>query len=732
MTFPVPPNEDERLRALSGYGAVDTAPEPELDRIVRLAATLFDAPIALVSLIGETRNFFKARVGVGICESPRDISFCAHALVAEDVLVIPDAAADPRFAANPLVVSGPALRFYAGAPLVTSQGHAIGTLCVIDGRPRPDLSDRERDVLRALAAIAMDALNNRMLKLTKRAALQLARTTADAIVCTSEDGVVAFWNRAAERTFGWSRDEAVGRPLDLLIPERFRAAHNAGFARVAGGGARHLGDKPVEIIAARKDGTELPVELSLAVWRDEAGMQAGAIIRDVSERRRAQERLHHLTHFDRLTGLPNRVSFIESVSAAIGAGRGFTLFKMGLDRFKDVNATLGLQTGDELLKRTAERIEDLAGRLAGPGALVARLGADEFGLLLTGCVEEAVADAAASRLLQSFEEPLAAPGGGVRLAASVGVVLCPAGPTSDEADAMLENGLLALRHAKSEGGGRRQMFRPRLRDQLNERRRLEGELKAAFDKGEFELFYQPQVRLSDRAIVGAEALLRWRHPERGLLAPAAFLSTLERSALAAPVGDWAIGRGCRFAAAMEARGRPIRVGVNLFPAQFRAGDLVATVDGALAASGLRPDLLELEITETTVLQVDDHVIGPLSRLRERGVGIAFDDYGTGYASLSLLKRYPLTRLKIDREFVRDLEANPDDAAIVRAVLAMGASLNFEVIAEGIETDIQALFLRLLGCGEAQGYLFGRPMPAASLEEVLFGTEARGARAERAA
>jgi EAL domain-containing protein (putative c-di-GMP-specific phosphodiesterase class I) len=278
---------------------------------------------------------------------------------------------------------------------------------------------------------------------------------------------------------------------------------------------------------------------------------------------------------------------------------------------------------------------------------------------------------------------------------------------------------LALSRAKAEGGGRYEFFQAGFRQQVSARRTLEEELRRAFGNGEFELYYQPQVRLSDGVIEGAEALLRWQHPERGLLLPGAFLPTLDRMSLAAAVGEWTIDTGCAFAAGLPGRGLPgIRLGVNLFAAQFRSGNLVSSVTGALAQSGLPATDLELEITENIVLRHDDAMTGPLRELRSLGVGIAFDDYGTGYASLSMLKRFPLTRLKIDREFIRDLVADPDDAAIVRAVLALGQSLGFEVIAEGIETAEQAAFLVAHGCDEGQGYLYGRPMPGAQFASLL--------------
>ncbi len=452
----------------------------------------------------------------------------------------------------------------------------------------------------------------------------------------------------------------------------------------------------------------------LATWNDGDQLQVGSIIRDVSERHRARERVRYLTHFDRLTDLPNRTHFLEKIDEALTTMGRFTLIKMGLDRFKTVNGTMGMAVGDLVLTEAARRLREVAG----PGALVARLGADEFGVLVSGSDDPVAADAIGQGLLQRMGEPFHVGASVCHLGASVGIVLCPGLSHFDVADAALKAALLALQHAKMAGGRRCEVFRPQLGRQADDRHQLEEELRQAFARGEFELHFQPQVTLPDARLVGAEALLRWRPPLRGLLSPAVFLPILETSEMAVDVGRWILRQGCSFAAEAASKGTPIRMGVNLFAAQLRDTAFFDEILAALAATRLPNHLLELEITETTVLDLDESMITPLRRLRDLGVKVAFDDYGTGYASLSLLKRYPLTRLKIDREFVRDLDTDPDDAAIVKAVIAMGASLGLEVIAEGIETAEQAAALFTFGCREAQGYLFGKPVSANEFRHLL--------------
>ncbi len=712
--FPFPVDEPRRLEALRSYRLDGTVPEAEFDHVVRLASDIFEVPTALVSFVEEDQQFFKARVGFDACETSRDVSFCAHALMSDDVLIIPDARADERFASNPLVTGHPFVRFYAGAPIVTPRGQRLGSVCVIDTEPRASFTDREQRILQGLAKVVVDHLERRRLDVVRRAAMKMASTTPDAIVCSDESGTISFWNAAAERMFGFSRVEAVGSALTSIVPPEFRAGHEAGMARVLLGGERRLAGKTVEIRGQRRDGEQFPIELSLATWKDGDQLQVGSIIRDVSERHRARERVRHLTDFDRLTDLPNRAQFLEKIDEALTTSGRFTLLKMGLDRFKAVNGTMGMATGDLVLTEAARRTREAAG----PGALVARLGADEFGILIAGSDDPIAADAIGHGLLQRMGEPFHVGGSVCHLGASVGIVLCPGLSHFDVADAALKAALLALQHAKMAGGRRCQVFQPQLGRQADDRHRIEEELRQAFARDEFELHFQPQVTLPDARLVGAEALLRWRHPLRGLLSPAVFLPILETSEMAVDVGRWILRRGCAFAAEAAARGTPIRVGVNLFAAQLRDAAFFDDVLAALASTGLPSHLLELEITETTVLGLDESVIAPLRRLRDLGVKIAFDDYGTGYASLSLLKRYPLTRLKIDREFVRDLDTDADDAAIVKAVLAMGASLGLEVIAEGIETAEQAATLAAFGCREAQGYRFGKPMPAAAFRQLL--------------
>ncbi|PHK95373.1 hypothetical protein CR162_08570, partial [Pseudoroseomonas rhizosphaerae] len=388
--------------------------------------------------------------------------------------------------------------------------------------------------------------------------------------------------------------------------------------------------------------------------------------RDVTEEKRAREALLHLAYHDPLTGLPNRARFNEIAREGEAGQPPAALMLLDLDGFKHVNNRLGHTAGDAVLRDGAAR---LATRLAGRGHL-ARLGGDEFAVLLFG--EAAAGAEAIARELQSALErpPFAVKGRRSRVTASVGLAHAapgqPAGP-----EALLANADLALRRAKAAGGGACHVFSEADRADYEARRRLDEEIGRAAEQEEFELHYQPQARLSDGALVGAEALIRWRHPERGLLGPAAFLEALENSRHALRVGNWIIGEACRHAALCRAAGLELRMGVNLFGEQLAGGGLVGTVGAALAAHGLPPGALELELTENIALRQDRvEMLAPLRQLRAWGVGIAFDDFGTGYASLTTLQSFPVTRLKIDRSFISGLPQDAHDAAIVEAVLEL--------------------------------------------------------------
>jgi diguanylate cyclase (GGDEF)-like protein/PAS domain S-box-containing protein len=704
--------EAARQASLRRYGLHGIEQDADYGRVVQFAADLFSAPICAVSIVGETDLWFAARVGIDIRALPRARSFCEMAIGQADPLVVADALADPRFADTELVV-GMGVRFYAGVPLVAAGGAALGTLCILDIRPRPDFSSAMLDRLIALAGIVVDLFERRIVQRHAGILVPFAHVAYQALITTDADGRINFWNRGAEALFGYASHEVEGRRVELIVPERFRAAHRAGLARAAGGAPGRITGRPVEVIALRADGTEFPAELALSIWREGGDVGFGAQIQDISDRRAREERLHHLANHDGLTGLLNRNSFRERVEMRLEEAGAATVMVLDLDGFKDINDGLGHAAGDTLLQALALR---LAGAL-GPRELLARLGGDEFAILFDSACDPLMISRRADALLTLMAQPYAVCGHQLHLSGSLGVACAPMHAT--KADELIVRADLALFRAKSEGGRRHRLFDTGMENQLAANRAFQDELRFAIADHQLEVHFQPQVDLRDGRLIGAEALLRWRHKSRGLLLPKAFLQVLETHALAVEAGCWVLNEACRTLAAWQRTGLPpMRMGVNLFAAQLRAGTLVAEIEGALSRHGLSPDQLEVEITETIALRHDAEELRQIHDLHALGVGIAFDDFGTGFASLSTLKDFPLSRLKLDRSFVQDLGTATHSEAIVKGVLTIGHSLGLNVIAEGIETPGQAALLRSWGCDAGQGYLFGRPMAADAFERAF--------------
>lgn len=532
-----------------------------------------------------------------------------------------------------------------------------------------------------------------------------------AIYMLDTDGAVVTWNAGAERIKGYTAREIIGENFARFYT---RADRQAGAPAQSLRTALQCGRFEAEAQRVRKDGSLFWACVVIHPVFDETGTHIGyaKITRDVTERHQSEERLRQLAHFDPLTQLPNRVTIQSVLDELVGNGEAVAALMLDLDDFKSTNDSLGHAAGDAILACAASRIR----RCVGERGIVGRWASDEFVVVLRNEDDVFNARQVADELIAAFRPCFDWEACDVHLGLSIGVAI---GSGSTAPEELLTNADLALCEAKAIGHNTCQLYEPRLRHELQSRKVLERELREAVDRGEFELFYQPQVRLSDGEIIGAEALLRWRHPRHGLLAPNAFIAALESSAFAYVVGDWAIREACAFARRVRQHGAAdFRVAVNLFAAQFRRGQLVAIVREALRESKLPAGALELEITENIILGHDADMVEPLRELREMGVGIAFDDYGTGYASLSLLKRYPLTSLKIDQSFVRKLPANVEDKAVVRSILYLARNFGLGVVAEGIETDEHADFLRGMECSKGQGYLFGRPVPGERFMSLL--------------
>jgi diguanylate cyclase (GGDEF)-like protein/PAS domain S-box-containing protein len=524
-------------------------------------------------------------------------------------------------------------------------------------------------------------------------------------------------NRAGEEFFGMPSEEIVGKTdFDLLSTDEASLS----FVRdleVLHGAQKHSFDE--ETIETRSHGQRLIATRRLAIPGDDDQAQyLLGVAEDITERKKDQERIAHLAHYDALTDLPNRAAFAKHLNATVEQAAAnnqmFAVLCLDLDRFKEINDTYGHLVGDELLQEVARRLQSAA-----EGAFVARLGGDEFTLVATG-PQPAIAEALAQRLLAEFAIDFLIDGQRLRNATSIGVAIYPT--DGNDAITVVGNADAALYRAKAEGRGSVRFFEAEMNAHLRERRAMQRDLDAAVANGEITLHYQPQMRIGS-AITGFEALARWKHPERGWVPPNVFIPLAEESGTILPMGEWILREACREAASWP---RPLNIAVNLSPVQFRDGDLPALVHTILLETGLAPHRLEIEITENVLIDDFSRALSIMRRLKALGIRISMDDFGTGYSSLAYLQAFPFDKIKIDQSFISSVVANPQSAAIVRAVIGLARGLNLPVIAEGVETQDQLSFLAQETCDEVQGYYVGRPSAIDQYGELV-GRERQGMR-----
>jgi diguanylate cyclase (GGDEF)-like protein/PAS domain S-box-containing protein len=544
----------------------------------------------------------------------------------------------------------------------------------------------------------------------------LLESASDAIVIVDAARRIVFSNAKAESMFGYSVEQLIGQPIELLVPERYRAGHVEHTTHyIAHPRARHMAPDS-GLTGLRSDGTEFPIEVSLSPLMTEEGLIVSSIIRDISERKRYEEKLVHLAQFDALTGLPNRNLLRERLHQAIErAGREdgkVALVMLDLDRFKEINDTLGHQAGDRVLQAIAGR---LAAALPEPRT-VARLGGDEF-VVMEKIGGESEILLLAETIQQAFSTPLTVSGRELFLSASLGITVFP--DDGGDGETLLKNVDVAMYQAKQDGRDTYRFYAPEMDSRTAERLALENHLRRALPNNELLLHYQPQVDTRSGRVLGMEALVRWDHPQRGMVSPVEFIGIAEETGLIDAFGEWILRTACAQNKAWQDMGLPpVVMAVNISARQFRQKNLAHMVRTVLQETGLQPAWLELEITESMLMQRPEEAEQTLREIAATGVGIALDDFGTGYSSLAYLKRFPVRSLKIDRSFVRDIHIDPDDAAIVTAVISMAKSLGLGLVAEGVELREQLEYLASLDCDAYQGYYFSRPLPATAATALL--------------
>jgi diguanylate cyclase (GGDEF)-like protein/PAS domain S-box-containing protein len=554
----------------------------------------------------------------------------------------------------------------------------------------------------------------------KERALVTLNSIGDAVLCTDISGNVIYLNLVAEAMTGWPREEAIGKPLaevfQIIDGDTRKPARDPMEMAVAQNRAVGL---TVDCILIRRDAFESAIEDSAAPIHDRAGRVIGAVIvfHDVSAARAMSHQMTHSAQHDVVTNLPNRLLLNDRISQAISLARRqnrpLAVIFLDLDRFKYINDSLGHATGDKLLQSVSKRL--LAG-VRGSDT-VSRQGGDEFVILLSEISHPEDAATSAKKIILSLNELHSIDGHDLDIAGSIGISVYP--EDGEDAETLIKNADTAMYHAKESGRNNFQFFKPEMNRRAEERQSLEGSMRHALERQEFLLHYQPKVNLFTGQITGAEALIRWRHPERGLVSPAQFVPIAEDCGMILPIGRWVLREACKQARQWQDAGLPLkRVSVNVSAIEFRAKTFLEEVRATLRESGLAACCLDLELTEGVLMHNAKSTASVLQELKRMGVHLAVDDFGTGYSSLSYLRQFPIDVLKIDQSFVHQISDDPNDSAIVRAIIDMGKNLKQRVIAEGIETQEQLAHLRTWHCEEGQGYLFSRPLPAAQFAQLL--------------
>jgi diguanylate cyclase (GGDEF)-like protein/PAS domain S-box-containing protein len=543
------------------------------------------------------------------------------------------------------------------------------------------------------------------------------------IVSNAAEGIVVYdrnmrcivWNNFMEELTGVTAAEVVGKRAADLFPQSDQHIDDI-LSRALSGETVDVPETFFNMGNTERQGW---ITASFRPQRDSKGTITGVIahIRDLTERKRAEQQIEYQAYHDSLTGMANRRLFQEHLSLAVALAQRknglLAVLFLDLDHFKIVNDSLGHTIGDALLRVIAMRLKTHVRE----GDVIARVGGDEFTVVLQDLKKKEDIPAIAHKILKAIAEPIDVDGHRLYVTTSIGIAVYP--DDGQDSETLLKNADNAMYRAKSEGRNTYQMSTEEMSRSMHERLTLESGLHQALERNEFDVYYQPQVDVPTMKIVGMEALLRWRHPERGLMTPGSFMSVAEERGIIVPIGDWVLRTACKQAKSFRDAGLPsFRVAVNLSARQFREQTMVDSIESALKQSGLDPHLLELEITESVAMENVDLTVKQLSRLRRTGITIAIDDFGMGHSSLSYLKRFPIDALKIDRNFVEDLPERAEDAAIVRSVIELAQGLNLRVVAEGVETKPQLDFLKEQNCREVQGFYFGFPVPPQEFQKML--------------
>jgi len=599
-------------------------------------------------------------------------------------------------------------------PIFSAENKVIGTFALSSFEHR-EPSQFHRMLLEIGSSIIGIVLNRNKYQESLRQFEKVFEGSEQGIMVTDARHVILSVNPAFTKMLGFTLDDVKGKTPKVLSS----GLHDTSFYRSLWESIDHFGHWRGEIWNRRKNGEVVPEWISISEVKNEAGDISHYVgtFSDISDLKSAQKEIQYLSSHDALTGLPDITLFRDrlenAISIAAAANHNIGLLALNLDNFKFLNDSLGYASGDKLLRLFAERLKSCLRETDS----ICRHGGDEFIILLNNMQDDDSISYIVDTLLNEISSPFAFAGSNISTSCSIGVAVYPT--DGNDFEKLFGRARKAMSQAKEEGRNTARFFTEKLNTDSLHYLNITYGLREALAHHQFELHYQPQISLNSAQVIGAEALIRWHHPQNGLQPPAQFISIAEQTGLIVEIGEWVIEEACRQAMEWQKNGLPaLSMAVNVSAVQFRRGNLAKVIIKALEKTGLNPQLLELELTESILLEDIDHLLAQLDTLKKLGVKLAIDDFGTGYSSLAYLKKFNIDRLKIDQSFVRDINTDPNDAAIVRAIVQMAHTLNLDVIAEGVEDEAMLKHLRDCGCDEVQGYLFSKPLPAQAFQVFI--------------